>query len=307
MLNPEDKIRLEHIYNQLLEVSNGNFSFQIERTDKKDEIEALSVLVNMVTEEIKDSFLHEGYINFRNAYKHITQIVFVLDENQKILDVDHKSIMLLGYEPSEILSTSFHTLLHDTSIETWNTVNSKFNFHNTIKLTFKTKNGLLFNAQCYGVKLQNNDRLKNLTLLTTFDLVQREAPSKLNLESLNTKGKKNQTIKQVLSSQDIDNIRVAGKYIIDNLEDDLPSLKDLAHNFGINEFKLKKGFKELYGMTVFQFLKTERLKKSHILVEHTNMSFKEIAKTVGFKTASHFSREFYSYYSYRPKVLRLNS
>lgn len=211
MLNPEDKIRLEHIYNQLLEVSNGNFSFQIERTDKNDELEALSALVNLVTEEIKDSFLHEGYINFRNTYKHITQIVFVLDENQKILDVDHKSIILLGYEPSEILSTSFHTLLHDTSLETWKTVNSKFNLPKTIKLTFKTKNGLLFNAQCYGIKLQNNNRLKNLTLLTTFDLVQRETPSKLNLESFNSKRKKIQTNKQILSSQDIENIRVTGK------------------------------------------------------------------------------------------------
>lgn len=78
----------------------------------------------------------------------------------------------------------------------------------------------------------------------------------------------------------------------------------MALKFWTNEYKLKKGFKELNGMTVFQFLKEERLRKAHVLVEHSNKSFKEIAKMVGFKNSTHFSREFNIRYGYRPKALR---
>ncbi len=39
-----------------------------------------------------------------------------------------------------------------------------------------------------------------------------------------------------------------------------PSLKELARKSAINEFKLKKGFKELFGITVYRMLQEVRLK-----------------------------------------------
>ena len=116
--------------------------------------------------------------------------------------------------------------------------------------------------------------------------------------------KKVKSNKSFLQLSDIDKIRAIGEYIKSHLEEELPSLKDMALAFGTNEFKLKRGFKELYGMTVFQFLKEERLRKAHIIVDHSDKSFKEIAKMVGFKSATHFSREFKKRYGYRPKELR---
>ncbi|MHA7943586.1 helix-turn-helix transcriptional regulator [Formosa sp. 3Alg 14/1] len=307
MLDSENKKRLENIYAQLFEIANGNFSFQIERTDNNDELEAMSALVNLVTEEIKDSFLHEGYINFRNTYQHTTQFTLVLDEHFKIIEIYEDSNTYLGYEMSELLEKPIESLLTTNSTKTWHTIKCKLNSKKIVSLSFKTKQDLIFKAQCYLIRFQNNSVLKKLTLLTSFDLVQRKYANTLKIDLFNVQPNKQSGSKHVLTKQDIDNIRLVGKYIIDHLENELPTLKDMAHTFGINEFKLKKGFKQLYGMTVFKFLKTERLKKGHILVKHTNMSFKEIARTVGFKTASHFSREFFNHYNYRPKTLRLNT
>ncbi|WP_066223751.1 helix-turn-helix domain-containing protein [Formosa haliotis] len=305
-MDSQDQIRLKNIHNQLLEIINGNFSFQIARTDHNDELEALSALVNMVAEEIKDSFLHEGFINSRNTYKHTNQFTLVLDLQHIIIEVYEGTITSLGYAPKDLIGHSITSLLSKASLKTWTSIQNKLLYNKSLQLIFNTKQGLEFKAKCFVIRFQNNERLKDLILLTTFDLVQRDHSIKLNLKKLKINSQK-EIYKQSLSSKDIDNIRRAGTFIIDHLEHDLPSLKDFAHSFGINEFKLKRGFKELYGMTVFQYLKIERLKKGHVLVKHTKMTFKEIAKTVGFKTPSHFSREFYTYYNYRPRTLRNNS
>ncbi|WP_146032831.1 AraC family transcriptional regulator, partial [Arenibacter sp. NBRC 103722] len=74
-----------------------------------------------------------------------------------------------------------------------------------------------------------------------------------------------------------------------------------------NEFKLKYGFKELYGTTVFKYLVQERLRKAKTLVQYTQLNFKSIAKMVGFKSVPHFSRTFSEQYGYSPKIFRKKS
>lgn len=85
---------------------------------------------------------------------------------------------------------------------------------------------------------------------------------------------------------------------------DFPSLKDFALQLGTNEFKLKYGFKELYGTTVHRFLMEERLRKSKMMIQFTDQSLKSIAHTTGFKSISHFSRTFKKRYEYAPSELR---
>src|SRR5690606_7861742 len=101
-----------------------------------------------------------------------------------------------------------------------------------------------------------------------------------------------------------ESIRTAEKYILDHLNEPLPILMDLAHTLGTNEFKLKWGFKELYGMTIFQFIKEQRLRKAHVLVRYTNNKIVAIARSVGFKHGNHLSREFKKRYGYNPTELR---
>ena len=99
-------------------------------------------------------------------------------------------------------------------------------------------------------------------------------------------------------------IRDVHDMILNNLDRDLPQLKDLALQMGTNEYKLKYGFKQLYGTTVFRFLTHERLRKTKTLIQHSDLSLKEIAHMTGFKSAAHFSRAFKDKYGLSPSELR---
>ncbi|WP_343692749.1 hypothetical protein [Chitinophaga sp.] len=58
-------------------------------------------------------------------------------------------------------------------------------------------------------------------------------------------------------------------YLIDNMKMP-PSLSELSRIVGINEFKLKKKFKEVFNMTVFGYLADYRLGIARSLLEDGN-------------------------------------
>lgn len=79
-----------------------------------------------------------------------------------------------------------------------------------------------------------------------------------------------------------------------------PSIKELAYKSAINEFKLKKGFKTLFGTTIYGMLHTHRLEQAKTLLQHNDMSVQEAAKLVGYKSFSHFSKIFKERYGFLP-------
>ena len=113
--------------------------------------------------------------------------------------------------------------------------------------------------------------------------------------------------KPQLSATDIKKIRKIHDHILDNSDRPLMPLRELAHSFGTNEYKLKQGFKQLYNQTVFGFVINERLRKASVLIQHTQISIKEVAHISGFKSAPHFSRVFKEKYGYTPRELRNHS
>lgn len=108
----------------------------------------------------------------------------------------------------------------------------------------------------------------------------------------------------VSNQQDLKALQNIYDYILRHLDSPFPHLKELAHQFGINEFKLKKGFKQVFGMTVFKFYLEERLKKAHLMIQHTASSLKVIASKTAFKSFPHFSRTFKKRFGYNPSELK---
>jgi len=82
------------------------------------------------------------------------------------------------------------------------------------------------------------------------------------------------------------------------------SLKNLAMCFGINEFKLKKGFKELFGTTVFDYLHDLRMEHAKQLLAANEVLVNEVSGMVGYKNANHFSTAFKRKYGLNPTQLR---
>ncbi len=85
-----------------------------------------------------------------------------------------------------------------------------------------------------------------------------------------------------------------------------PSLSRLAQLIGSNEFKLKKGFKTVYGLPVFQFLHKLRMNQANELLLSSNMSIQEVAEKVGYENFSAFTRAFKKEYRILPSELRKN-
>ena len=59
-----------------------------------------------------------------------------------------------------------------------------------------------------------------------------------------------------------------------------PSIKELAHLCGTNDFWLKKNFKLFFKDTIYQLLAKERLKLAFALLKQNDISIKEAASIV---------------------------
>jgi AraC family transcriptional regulator, transcriptional activator of the genes for pyochelin and ferripyochelin receptors len=78
----------------------------------------------------------------------------------------------------------------------------------------------------------------------------------------------------------------------------------LADKAGINEFKLKLGFRELFRTSPYQYRLHLRLEKARALLEETDYSISEIAFKVGFETYPGFSTAFKKVYQISPTGYR---
>ena len=78
--------------------------------------------------------------------------------------------------------------------------------------------------------------------------------------------------------------------ILDSNMETPPTLKELARIAGMSHPKLNRCFKQIYGMTVFQYLRTERLNKAKTMLQKEGYSVTETAFQVGYDSVSHFSQ-----------------
>lgn len=83
-----------------------------------------------------------------------------------------------------------------------------------------------------------------------------------------------------------------------------PTLNELAKLIGLNNNKLKKNFKELFGVPVFKFLQEERLKKAYELLSQSDMPVQEAAWHVGYESLGSFSNAFQQKFGIRPADLK---
>ncbi|TWO33911.1 helix-turn-helix transcriptional regulator [Seonamhaeicola sediminis] len=87
-----------------------------------------------------------------------------------------------------------------------------------------------------------------------------------------------------------------------------PSLQELADEIGLNLKKLKEGFKQIYGDSVFSFLFDYKMEVARKLLEAGEDNVNEVGHKVGYSTSSHFIAAFKKKYGTTPKkyIMSLN-
>lgn len=109
-----------------------------------------------------------------------------------------------------------------------------------------------------------------------------------------------------LSTYEIDCLNEARRLLINDLTNP-PSLRELARSVGLGESKLKAGFKELFGQTVFGFFRTYRVDLARKMLLETTASVSEVAGEIGYTNISHFSAAFKERHGVTPSSYRKNS
>ncbi|KOY15375.1 AraC family transcriptional regulator [Paenibacillus xylanivorans] len=102
-----------------------------------------------------------------------------------------------------------------------------------------------------------------------------------------------------LSRDDLANLDYARELVIRHYEQPL-SIQELARKVGLNEFKLKKGFRERFGMTVFELVRKQRMEMALYYMEVQRMNVGEAAVSVGYSNVSNFAAAFRKIYGYNP-------
>jgi AraC-like DNA-binding protein len=103
-----------------------------------------------------------------------------------------------------------------------------------------------------------------------------------------------------LSRGDEEKIRHACRILIADLENP-PNLPALARLVGTNEKKLKYGFRQVFGLSVYEYFRQYRLEKARRLLASGEMNVSEAAVRVGYISLGHFSRSFRRSYGLNPK------
>ena len=304
----KDDFRFKRINQMLTEMAKGNFFYSLDPSDKNDNIASLIVMINMVNEEIQSSFIHQGFVSTKQTPQFIIEMSLIIDNDGRVEMANQKACILLSRLKDDILGIPFIELLMESSRKKW--IKKMKGFLNkdyldtTIQLDFITKDGLLISKSCMVSNFRTISGNSNKIILSTVLFSNTEPFGKGLWKNAIEPRKDSKGPKIKLSHADIQKIRQVHDLILNNLETDPPHLKELALQMGTNEFKLKYGFKELYGTTVFRFLIQERLRRAKTMIQYTSKSLKTIAHMVGFKSIPHFSRAFKEKYGRTPSSLR---
>ncbi|MGI9541167.1 MAG: helix-turn-helix transcriptional regulator [Flavobacteriaceae bacterium] len=104
----------------------------------------------------------------------------------------------------------------------------------------------------------------------------------------------------LVDEENVRKIRKAKDIILERMSDP-PSLENLATEIGLSLKKLKEGFKQLYGDTVFAYLLDHKMEEARRMLDSQKFNVNEVGLKLGYSTASHFIAAFKKKYGTTPK------
>ncbi|CAL66352.1 helix-turn-helix domain-containing protein [Christiangramia forsetii] len=295
-ISNEEKMRFNSLYQQIIEIACGNFMFRQEPSGRRDPIDTIAVLLNMMSEEIYN-FCFEAQ---KQEEQPEIQFYIFLDKNFHITSYSSDTSEILKWKQdkfdcpvSEIVSkNSIKTLLEELDSDRERV------YQHFIPIDFKTENNSFYRSPCTIQRMVGVDSTCAYAITAFRFSNGNESEKKITHidESLNPEKKESAATKILLKK-----VRL---YVLRNLHTDLPSLRELGLIHRTNKTKLKEGFKKIYGTTIHRFHMKKRLEKGALLIRNTELPISIITQKCGFKDHSHFSKNFRVQFGKSPSQYR---
>lgn len=100
--------------------------------------------------------------------------------------------------------------------------------------------------------------------------------------------------------ENVERVRQAKQIVVERYSNP-PTIKELAAKIGLNEYRLKAGFKNIYGKTVFQFINDYRLDMARKILDEGGARVNNTAYQIGYANPSHFIDAFRKKFGITPK------
>jgi AraC-like DNA-binding protein len=293
MKNQEELKQIIEIFKLLFEMATGTRTFHERKMENKSELEKIyNELIDF--DEKLQMFMQKNNLQVPvTAQENLTQLIFVLDKQFKVIGFNQEVQFFLHHNSEELVNIHFEKLIAAEFLKVWKQTikNRKPTTWTTsyAKLTFKTTEGKLFPTFC-----SINSLTPNNEIIVTSIITEKESTVKLHEEWYELTNK--DIIQKNFSLQ-------LYNYIMEHLNQQLPSLQTIARELGTEEHLLKTGFKKYYNTSVYQLYQDERLKRAEVLIQQTAIPLKEIAFLCGFKSYLNFYKSFKKKYKYAPSDL----
>ena len=166
----------------------------------------------------------------------------------------------------------------------------KESFYTAVNLCNRTRNILENILQHnYSNALENiyvNSQLQTLLLYGLECLVEEKAEESFACKFLSNEA-------------DREKITLAREILLQRIGDPI-TIKELSRKVGTNECYLKKGFKEMFGSTVFDFYQSQRMEHAKYLLYEKGLSVTDVSALLGYSSISHFSTAFKKHTGLKP-------
>ena len=185
---------------------------------------------------------------------------------------------------------------------TWNEVELKIHrdyfkkYHQEFELIVEKQN-VCCNTQsklyelinCNVTGIARSIYLESIVLYLVYQIQKNNLVFQLNCD----------TCSFVNKPSELDKINRAKEFIVNNLDENI-TIPILSNLVGTNQCYLKKGFKEVTGKTIFEFIQENRMEKAKYLLQNSDKTIGEIAILTGYASVSSFSQSFKNYFGLTP-------
>ena len=270
--------------------------------------EGLILLKHTNESEHEENFnysIGKDYIQFHFCLKGFSNFLF--NEGSYVFNVENENSILL-YNPHKELPIN---LVLNSESQVLSILISIKKFHSLF--SSEADQISFLNNENAGNKLYKEKKIGPMIAIVLNQMYQQSMD--LTMYTLYLRGKvfelmslyfskdKEMDIEQcpfLADDNNIKKIKLAKEIIISRMMEP-PTLVELAKEVDISLKKLKQGFKQVYGSSVFSFLLDYKMQVSKRLLSSGKYNVNEVALKIGYSTATHFINAFKKKFGTTPK------